>query len=109
MPRNVLKETQDFQTYILERLRDDNRFIVRNSKTDFNSHYAMDFEILFKFLNDTQKETMDKLEKIYKSNLKETIISHLNNEITKLDRNTKTPWHNITSFKLDVIFLGNAT
>lgn len=91
MPRNIFREREDFQQYIIENLRDKNGFIVRNSKTDFNSHYAMDIELLFKFLNDTQKETMDKLQKIYKENLKDTILNHLNNEITKLDRNTKTP------------------
>lgn len=91
MIKNKFKEREDFQKYILENLRDNNGFIVRNSKTDFNRHYAMDLDLLFQFLNDTQRETMDKLKKIYKGNLKNTIVSYLNNEITKLDKNTKTP------------------
>ena len=58
---------------------------MRDAKTCFNSHYAMDIELLFQFLNDTQADTMEKLEKIYKDKTKETIINYLNKEITKLD------------------------
>lgn len=91
MPKNVLKEKEDFQRYILDYLHDENGYLIRNSKTDFNSHYAMDIELLFQFLYDTQAETMAKLEKIYKDSKRDTIINHLNNEITKIDNNTKTP------------------
>ena len=98
MIKNKFKEREDFQKYILENLRDNNGFIVRDSKKNFNSNYAMDLDLLFEFLNDTQKETMDKLEKIYKNNLKTTIINHLNNEITKLDKNTKTPKRGVLMF-----------
>lgn len=90
MPKNVIKEKEDFQRYILDYLKDNNGYVIRTAKSDFNSHYAMDIELLFKFLYDTQPETMDKLEKIYKDKTKDTIINYLNNEITKLDKNTKT-------------------
>jgi type I restriction enzyme R subunit len=90
MPKNVIKEKEDFQRYILDYLSDNNGYIIRDAKSDFNNHYAMDIELLFKFLYDTQYETMDKLEKIYKDKTKDTIINYLNNEITKLDKNTKT-------------------
>ena len=87
----MIKEKEDYQRYILDYLSDNNGYIIRNAKSDFNSHYAMDIELLFKFFYDTQPETMEKLEKIYKDKTKDTIVNYLNNEITKLDKNTKTP------------------
>ena len=48
-----------------------------NAKIDFNSSYAMDIELLFKFLKDTQPETMDQLEKIYEEKTRDIIINHL--------------------------------
>jgi hypothetical protein len=90
MPRNALKETTDFQKHILEYLNNENKYVIRKSNTDFNKHYAMDIELLFKFFYDTQSETMEKLEKIYKDKTKENIIKHLNNEITKIDKFTNT-------------------
>lgn len=91
MPKNVIREKDDFQRYILDYLKNNNGYVVRDAKTCFNSHYAMDIELLFQFLNDTQADTMEKLEKIYKDRTKDTIINYLNKEITKLDKNTKTP------------------
>ena len=64
MPKNVIKEKEDFQRYILDYLKNKNGYVVRDAKTCFNSHYAMDIELLFQFLNDTQADTMEKLEKI---------------------------------------------
>ena len=63
MPKNVIKEKEDFQRYILDYLKNKNGYVVRDAKTCFNSHYAMDIELLFQFLNDTQADTMEKLEK----------------------------------------------
>lgn len=103
MPKNVIKEKEDFQRYILDYLKNKNGYVVRDAKTCFNSHYAMDIELLFQFLNDTQADTMEKLEKIYKDKTKETIINYLNKEITKLDTHTKTPSIRQTAEKEEVI------
>ena len=103
MPKNVIKEKEDFQRYILDYLKNKNGYVVRDAKTCFNSHYAMDVELLFQFLNDTQADTMEKLEKIYKDKTKETIINYLNKEITKLDTHTKTPSIRQTAEKEEVI------
>ena len=84
-------------------LKNKNGYVVRDAKTCFNSHYAMDIELLFQFLNDTQADTMEKLEKIYKDKTKETIINYLNKEITKLDTHTKTPSIRQTAEKEEVI------
>lgn len=73
---------KEYQKFILERLEKDNNYIIRNAKK-FDCHFAMDREMLFKFLNDTQSETMDYLRKIYKNDLEETIINFINAETTK--------------------------
>ena len=66
----------------MERLEKDNDFVVRKA-TNFDRYYAVDREMLFKFLNDTQPDTMDYLRKIYKDDLEETIVSFINAETTK--------------------------
>ena len=50
-----LREKEDFQRLILEHLRDDNAYQIRNAKTDFNPGLAMDTELLFSFLRSTQE------------------------------------------------------
>lgn len=47
-----LREKEDFQKLILEYLENENGYIRRDSK-NFNAGFAMDTDILFKFLNDT--------------------------------------------------------
>ena len=78
---SILSE-KEYQKFLLERLEKDNGFIVRKASS-FDRYYAMDREMLFKFLNDTQPETMDYLRKIYKGDLEETIVSFINTETTK--------------------------
>lgn len=78
---NILSE-KEYQRFIMEHLKDNNGYIVRKDK-DFDRLYAMDKEMLFKFLNDTQPNEMESLRKIYKSDLEETLVNYLNMEITK--------------------------
>lgn len=73
---------KEYQKFLLERLEKDNGFVVRKA-TNFDRYYAVDREMLFKFLNDTQPDTMDYLRKIYKDDLEETIVSFINAETTK--------------------------
>ena len=73
---------KEYQEFLLERLEKDNGFVVRKA-TNFDRYFAVDREMLFKFLNDTQPDTMDYLRKIYKDDLEETIVSFINAETTK--------------------------
>ena len=73
---------KEYQKFLLDRLEKDNGFVVRKA-TNFDRYYAVDREMLFKFLNDTQPDTMDYLRKIYKDDLEETIVSFINAETTK--------------------------
>lgn len=78
---NILSE-KDYQKFLLERLSKDNGYIIRKA-TNFDRYFAVDREMLFKFLNDTQPDTMDYLRKIYKVDLEDTIVSFINTETTK--------------------------
>lgn len=73
---------KEYQKFLLERLEKDNGYVVRKA-SNFDRYFAVDREMLFKFLNDTQPETMDYLRKIYKADLEETIINFINAETTK--------------------------
>ena len=78
---NILSE-KEYQHFIIDYLKSNNGYINRKDK-DFDRLYAMDKEMLFKFLNDTQPDEMAALEKIYKADLEETLVNYLNMEITK--------------------------
>lgn len=78
---NILSE-KDYQHYIMDYLVKENGYTVRKAAS-FDRYFAIDREMLFKFLNDTQPETMEALAKIYKDDLEDTIVSYLNAEMTK--------------------------
>ena len=73
---------KEYQKFILERLEKDNGYIIRKA-TNYDRYFAIDREMLFKFLNDTQPEEMEALRKIYKNDLEETIVNFINSEVTK--------------------------
>lgn len=79
---NSILSEKEYQHFIMDYLKENNGYIIRKDK-DFDRLYAMDKEMLFKFLNDTQPDEMEILRKIYKGDLEETLINYLNTEITK--------------------------
>lgn len=76
-----LRETSDYQRLIIDELVKKNKYIERVAKDHYNSAYAMDTELLLKFLNDTQPEKMERLKRIYRDNFENTIINTINNDI----------------------------
>ena len=74
-----LKERYDFQQWIIKDLKDKNGYIQRDA-AQYNPRLAMDVELLWDFLMETQEETMDYL---LKKLSKETIITLINKEIVK--------------------------
>ena len=80
-----LKEKEDYQAYILEMLRDENGYTVRPA-TAFDPGYGMDVELLFAFIEATQKDAMSRLEKLYKDKTRQTVLNYINNEINKKNR-----------------------
>ena len=79
--RDILSE-RDYQTFILEQLRDANGFIIRNAQKHFDRSVAMDREMLFAFLEDTQPDEMAALRKIYQERTEETIVNYINQKVT---------------------------
>lgn len=78
---NILSE-KEYQRYIIDEVVNNSGYIERKS-TSFDRYFAIDRELLFKFLWDTQAETMELLRKIYKDSLEETLVNYLNAEMTK--------------------------
>ena len=78
---NILTE-KEYQHFIMDRLSQDNSYVVRKA-TSYDRLFAMDRELLFQFLNDTQPDEMAALRKIYKADLEDTLVSFINAETTK--------------------------
>ncbi len=78
---NILSE-KEYQRYIINELVANNGYAERKA-ISFDRAFAMDRELLFKFLWDTQEDTMEAIRKIYKNALEDTIVSYLNAEMTK--------------------------
>ena len=79
---NILSE-KEYQRFIIDQLTDKSTGYVERKASSFDRFFAMDKEMLFKFLNDTQPEEMEALRKIYKSDLEATIVNYINREATK--------------------------
>ncbi len=79
---NDILTEKEYQKFILERLSEDNGYIIRDSK-DFDRFFAVDREMLFQFLQNTQPDKMETLSKIYKADLQDTIVNYINQEATK--------------------------
>lgn len=78
---DILTEKQ-YQKYIIEYLKDNNGYIVRKN-ANFDRLFAMDREMLFKFLTDTQPDEIEMLRKVYKQDLEDTLVCSINMECTK--------------------------
>ena len=77
---NILSE-KEYQKYLLEKLADNGYEIRKDS--DFDRLHAIDAGMLFKFLEETQPESMDALRKIYKDKTESTIVGVINKEEVK--------------------------
>ena len=111
--KGLLREKEDYQKLILEHLRDDNGYVIRNAGTDFNAGLAMDPELLFDFFRNTQSESFEKLKKTYKGKTRETVLNFINNEINKKNRGLIDVLKNGVDFgsgvKLDLMYRQSAT
>lgn len=80
--KTSLISEKEYQRFVMQYLEENNGFVIRNSK-HYDRLHAIDRELLFTFLNDTQPEAMDRLERIYKGDLENVIIGLINTEVTK--------------------------
>lgn len=106
----VLTEKQ-YQRYIIDYLVSNNGYIER-SDADFDRYYAIDRELLLKFLTDTQPDEITKLKKIYKDKFEETLINVINNQITSSKNSLlETLKHGVelSNVKLNLMYTKPAT
>lgn len=79
-----LREVTDYQRLIINYLRDVNGFVERDS-SNYSAGLAMDKELLFEFLEQTQHESMESLRRMYQDRTEETIIALLNSEVNRMN------------------------
>lgn len=77
---DILSEKQ-YQHEIMDYLQSVNGYRIRNAAA-FDRYYAMDREMLFKFLNKSQPDIMAELYKIFKADTESTIVSVINETVT---------------------------
>lgn len=82
---NFFKEKEDYQRFIIDYLVNNNGYIERKFKDNkYNQLYAMDTELLIKFIETTQPETIEYIRSIY-PDADDLIIKRINEAITKKD------------------------
>lgn len=81
MQKNIMSE-KDYQQYIVSRLVSDNGYEERKA-SKYDKGFAMDRELLFRFLKTTQPDKMEALHKVYKAATEDTIVSSINQHITE--------------------------
>lgn len=84
MANNILDERYKYQQKILDNFNEKGFTIRKNSDIKSSvQRYALDKDLLMKFLFDTQSETMESLSKIYGTALEETILNSIDVEETR--------------------------
>ncbi len=85
MVNKILDERYEFQQQFLKNL-ESNGYEIFKQDTDFKAKFpyeAIERKALMRFLNATQSETLENLEKIYHGCLEDTIVSTINTEESK--------------------------
>ena len=102
---NILSE-KEYQRYIIERLVGEHGYVERKNFC-FDAKFAMDREMLFKFLDETQPETMALLRKVFRDKTEDTVVAAINTELTKSRGSLIDALKHgveIANYKLDLFF-----
>ena len=102
---NILSE-KEYQRYIIERLVGEHGYVERKNFC-FDAKFAMDREMLFKFLDGTQPETMALLRKVFRDKTEDTVVAAINTELTKSRGSLIDALKHgveIANYKLDLFF-----
>jgi len=108
---NKIITEKQYQRYILDYVVNNNGYVERTN-SNFDRYYALDKEMLFKFLNDTQPEMVSKLKRTYKDRFEETVINVINNQITSSKSSIIETLKNgveLSSIKLNLMYTKPAT
>lgn len=79
--RGQINERYEYQQEIIDHLVKENDYVERDH-SNFDKKFAMDRELLFKFLKDTQSKTLETLTKIFGDDTEDTVVNTINNFIT---------------------------
>ena len=107
---NTILTEKDYQKFIIQRLVE-NGYVVRNA-TDYDRRFAMDPDMLFRFLEETQPQKMAKVRNTLKENYREGLLNFLNLEICKSSRSLIDVLKHgieIANVKLDLLYTKPAT
>ena len=107
---NILSE-KEYQRFIIDKLVAENGYIERKN-VKFDRNFAIDREMLFKFLDDTQPEAMAQIRKVYKDVTEDTVVNFINTEITKAKSSLLSVLKHgveIAGYKLDLMYTKPAT
>lgn len=108
---NTILSEKEYQSYLLERLNEDNGFEIRDA-INYDRMVAMDKELLIKFLDATQPDQMAQLRKIYKSDAEDTIVGAINTAVTQRNGsllNCLKHGVEISRIRLDLMYTKPAT
>lgn len=108
---NKIITEKEYQRYIIDYLFTNNGYIERKD-ANFNRNYAVDKELLFRFLDKTQPNETEKLKKVFKDKYEETVLNCINNKIIdKKSSLLETLKHGveIASTKLTLMYTKPAT
>jgi type I restriction enzyme R subunit len=107
---NTILTEKDYQKFIIQRLVENN-YVVRNA-AEYDRRFAMDPDMLFKFLEETQPQKMAKVRNTLKENYREGFLNFLNLEICKSSRSLIDVLKHgieIANVKLDLLYTKPAT
>lgn len=107
---NILTE-KEYQRFIIDKLVSGNGYTERKS-VKFDRKFAIDRELLFKFLDDTQPDAMANIRKAYKEATEDTVVNFINAEIIKSRSNLISVLKHgveIAGYKIDLMYTKPAT
>lgn len=107
---NILSE-KEYQRFIIDKLVAENGYIERKN-VKFDRNFAIDREVLFKFIDDTQPGVMAQIRKVYKDVTEDTVVNFINTEITKAKSSLLSVLKHgveIAGYKLDLMYTKPAT
>nr|WP_295731875.1 DEAD/DEAH box helicase family protein [uncultured Limosilactobacillus sp.] len=79
--RGQINERYEYQQEIINHLVKENEYVERGH-TKFDKKFAMDKELFFRFLKDTQPEALEELTKTFGDDTEETVVNTVNRFIT---------------------------
>lgn len=71
---------KDYQHYIIDYLARENGYIKRTNG-DIDRLFALDRELLFRFLKTTQGDALAELKRVFKKDLEKTIVGAINTAV----------------------------